>query len=142
MLHMIQGCRVPFPEKLSAEYVSEGNLITANVNAEDIEEIVKQFILMHKEPLFFILELPARLYDEVESRPGEIDTFHKDVYYIDGCTQEEALTILLRVGNLLIHDGLSSFGYGCHESGDEIMLEKYNVLTIFSRNISFIFIRN
>jgi len=136
MLHMIQGCKVPFPEKLSAEYVSEGNLITANVNAEDIEEIVKQFILMHKEPLFFILELPARLYDEVESRPGEIDTFHKDVYYIDGCTQEEALTILLRVGNLLIHDGLSSFGYGCHESGDEIMLEKYNVLTIFSRNIS------
>lgn len=60
---------------------------------------------------------------------------HKDIYYIDGCSQEEALTILIRVGKILYNDGLISFGFGCHESNDEIMFRKYNVLTIYSENI-------
>ena len=38
-------------------------------------------------------------------------------------------------GDLMINDGLCSFGFGCHESNDEIMFGKYNVTTIFSRNI-------
>lgn len=61
---------------------------------------------------------------------------HKDVYYIDECTGEEAFTILLRIGDLMINDGLCSFGFGCHESEDEIVFGKYNVTTILSKNIN------
>ena len=94
---------------------------------------------MHDEPLFFILELPTNYNDETVSESGEVEVvevYHKDVYYIDGCSQKEALSILNRVGELLYNDGLSAFGYGCHNSGDEIMFGEYNILTILSSNIN------
>lgn len=68
--------------------------------------------------------------------PGVVEETHKDVYYIDGCTQEECLVLLEKYGELLVNDGMNRFGFGCHESGDEIMLDKYNVVTIYSRILS------
>ena len=135
MLILRTGCRVPFPDKLSEGYMVNGNQLVANVSADKIKSVMEHFICIHDEPIFFILELPSRQEDETETKPGIVEKLHKDVYYIDGCTQEEALTILLRVGDLMISDGLCSFGFGCHESADEIMFGKYNVATIFSRNI-------
>ena len=135
MLVLRAGCRVPFPEKLFEEYMLMENQIIANISADKIRTVMEHFICIHEEPLFFILELPSKQYDEKEIRPGVVEQLHKDVYYIDGCTNDEALTILLRVGDLMINDGLCSFGFGCHESNDEIMFGKYNVTTIFSRNI-------
>lgn len=136
MLKMKKGSAVPFPEKLYEAYEVRENSIAANVGADKIEEIIHHFIVAHDEPLFFILELPTNLNDEELTADGNIDTLHMDVYYIDGCSKDEALTVLLRAGDILINDGISSFGYGCHESGDEIMFGKYNVMTIFSRNIA------
>ena len=135
MLLLRAGCRVPFPEKLSEEYMLMENQIIANISADKIRTVMEHFICIHEEPLFFILELPSKQSDEKEIRPGVVEKLHKDVYYIDGCSNEEALTILLRIGNMMINDGLCSFGFGCHESNDEIMFGKYNVTTIFSRNI-------
>ncbi len=135
MLVLRAGCRVPFPEKLFEEYMLMENQIIANISADKIRTVMEHFICIHEEPLFFILELPSKQYDEKEIRPGVVEKLHKDVYYIDGCSNEEALTILLRIGDLMINDGLCSFGFGCHESNDEIMFGKYNVTTIFSRNI-------
>lgn len=68
--------------------------------------------------------------------PGILEETHKDVYYIDGCSQEECLVLLERYGELLINDGMNRFGFGCHESQDEIMLDKYNVVTIYSQQLS------
>lgn len=135
MLVLRTGCRVPFPEKLFEEYMLMENQVIANISADKIRTVMEHFICIHEEPLFFILELPSKQYDEKEIRPGVVEKLHKDVYYIDGCTNEEALTILLRIGDLMINEGLCSFGFGCHESNDEIMFGKYNVTTIFSRNI-------
>ena len=88
------------------------------------------------EPLFFILELPVTCDRENPVAPGILEETHKDVYYIDGCSQEECLVLLERYGELLINDGMNRFGYGCHESQDEIMLDKYNVITIYSQQLS------
>lgn len=65
-----------------------------------------------------------------------MDRLYKNVYYIDGCSQEKALAILMRTKDVLFQDGLSTFGYGCHISRDEILFGKYNVLTVFSEDIS------
>ena len=135
MLKMKKGCTVPFPEKLSEAYEVRGNSIIANVGADKIEEILQHFIAAHDELQFFILELPTNLNDEEKIMCGNINTLHNDVYYIDGCSKDETLTILSGVGDILINDGISSFGFGCHESGDEIMFGKYNVMTIFSSSI-------
>lgn len=134
MLKLRKGCKVPFPEKLSEgyEYIDSG--FAANVNADKIEMLLAHFIAIHHEPLFFILELPSEQDDEVEVRPGVVEALHKDVYYIDGCTQEEAWTILHKTAEVLINDGLCSFGFGCHESQDEIMIGKYNVVSVYTMN--------
>lgn len=106
---------------------------------DDVYEAFKAIledIVMHDEPLFFILELPVSSDREKPVAPGIVEELHKDVYYIDGCTREEALVLMERYGELLINDGISKFGFGCHESQDEIMLDKYNVVTIYSQQLS------
>lgn len=136
MLKMIKGCRVPFADRLEEAYEVGEKRIFANVDADKIEEVVRHFITMHEEPQFFILELPASIDEETVASPGVMEKFHKNVYYIDGCSPEEALAILRQGGELLIHDGLCCFGFGCHKSQDEIMVGKYNVVTIYSHDIA------
>ena len=109
---------------------------TCNVDVEKIKEVFQHFIVMHDESLFFILELPVTCDRENPVAPGILEETHKDVYYIDGCLQEECLVLLERYGELLINDGMNRFGFGCHESQDEIMLDKYNVVTIYSQQLS------
>ena len=134
-LKLKAGARISSVEPIYEGYEVGENIITANVSIDKIEGVLQHFIVMHEEPIFFILELPASADDETEIAPGIVDALHKDIYYIDGCSQEEGMTMLFRVGSILYNDGISSFGFGCHESGDEIMFGKYNILTIFSRDI-------
>ena len=129
------GCKVPFPEKMTEEYALMKDRIIANISADKIKDVMNHFICIHEEPLFFILELPTDQSEEEEIRPGIVEKLHRDVYYIDNCSKEEALTILIRIGDLMINDGLCAFGFGGHKSTDEIMFDKYNETTIFSKNI-------
>lgn len=135
MLTLRKGCIVPFPEKLFEGYEYTTPYFTANVDADKIEALSEQFILQHNEPLFFILELPTNQRDETELCPGEVASFHKDIYYIDGCTQESALRLLHRFADLLINDGGCAFGFGGHKTQDKIMMGKYNVVSLFTQNI-------
>ena len=133
MIKFRKGCTVPFPERIHEEYEINANSIIANIDADKIGDLLLDFIKMHNEPLFFILEIPSELQDENIVKPCWVDGLHKDVYYIDGCTQEQAFIIIEQIGELLINDGLSAFGFGCHISHDEIMIGKYNVVTIYSK---------
>lgn len=101
-----------------------------------ILEVFQHFIAIHDEPLFFILELPVSIDREKEIAKNIINDSHMDVYYIDNCSIEECLVLLIRYGDLLVNDGLSKFGFGGHKSHDEIMLDSYNVVTIYSKELS------
>ncbi|MDE5593350.1 MAG: hypothetical protein K2I75_05390 [Clostridiales bacterium] len=65
---------------------------------------------------------------------SDTDPFHNDVYYIDGLSASQAIALLDEYGELLVQDGLSSFGFGAHDSSSEIMSSKYNVITIFAKS--------
>ncbi|MDE5853615.1 MAG: hypothetical protein K2H19_00935 [Ruminococcus sp.] len=134
MLEMIKGCTVPDAEKLSEQYKTEEYWIRANVNASKIEEIFQHFISIQTERIFFILELPTSREDEERLRKSNFDPMHKDIYYIDGLFNEQALLLLIRYGELLINDGLCQFGFGSHDGSAEIMLEKYNIMTIWAKD--------
>lgn len=41
MLNMKLGCRVPFPEKRNESYMIEENMITANIDINKIESVMK-----------------------------------------------------------------------------------------------------
>lgn len=130
MLKLRKGCTVPLNEKLFEGYERKENYIYANVDSDKIIDVLKDFIAIHDEPLFFILELPGKLEENIVHQKV-VESFHKDVYYIDGCTQENALIILREVGELLVNDGMSSFGFGAHYSHNEIMVGKYNLVYIY-----------
>ena len=130
MFELRKGNYVPLQIKLKEEYQIYNDKIIANVSATKIGDLLNRFITMHKEPLFFILEVPSNQKDEIE-----IGKHHNDVYYIDGCTTDEALDIFKKSFNVLVNDGLSNFGFGCHNSHDEIMFCKYNVTIIYSNDV-------
>ena len=137
MLNLVKGHQVSLVENLFESFtkLTEHHLM-ANVHAEKILEVFQQFIAIHDEPLFFILELPVSIDREKVIAKNIIKESHKDVYYIDGCSREECLALLIRYGDLLVNDGLSKFGFGGHKSHDEIMLDSYNVVTIYSKELS------
>lgn len=137
MLNLVKGHQVSLVENLFESFtkLTEHHLM-ANVHAEKILEIFQHFIVIHDEPLFFILELPVSIDREKVIAKNIIKESHKNVYYIDGCSREECLALLIRYGDLLVNDGLSKFGFGGHKSHDEIMLDSYNVVTIYSKELS------
>lgn len=137
MLNLVKGHQVSLVENLFESFtkLTEHHLM-ANVHAEKILEVFQHFIVIHDEPLFFILELPVSIDREKVIAKNIIKESHKDVYYIDGCSREECLALLIRYGDLLINDGLSKFGFGGHKSHDEIMLDSYNVVTVYSKELS------
>ena len=117
MLNLVKGHRVSLVENLFESFtkLTEHHLM-ANVHAEKILEVFHHFIAIHDEPLFFILELPVSIDREKVIEKNIIKESHKDVYYIDGCSREECLALLIRYGDLLVNDGLSKFGFGGHKS--------------------------
>ena len=137
MLNLVKGHQVSLVENLFESFtkLTEHHLM-ANVHSEKILEVFQHFIAIHDEPLFFILELPVSIDREKVIAKNIIKESHKDVYYIDGCSREDCLALLIRYGDLLINDGLSKFGFGGHKSHDEIMLDSYNVVTIYSKELS------
>ena len=130
---MIRGCNVKKCDQLCEQYEIEANGITANVNASKIERLLREFINMQTERLFFILEIPVNRQREDELRKSNTDPFHNEVYYIDGLSKEDALMLLSEYGELLIHDGVTKFGFGVHDSSAEIMCCKYNVIKIWAK---------
>ena len=137
MLNLVKGHQVSLVENLFESFTKlTEHYLMANVHAEKILEVFQHFIVIHDEPLFFILELPVSIDREKVIAKNIIKESHKDVYYIDGCSREECLALLIRYGDLLINDGLSQFGFGGHKSHDEIMLDSYNVVTIYSKELS------
>ncbi len=137
MLNLSRGYKIINPEELSEGFeFSDENTITANIDSEKIIDVVQHFICIQDEPLFFILELPVESYRETPIRDGVVDKLHKDIYFIDGCSKDECLAITIKYGDLLESDGMSNFGFGCHDSNDEIMVGAYNIVNIYSDNIS------
>lgn len=135
VINLRKGSCVQNQDQLSEGYQLDGLQVIANIGADKIVDLLHRFIYMYDEPMFFILELHTNQQNETESPQGQIQSFHNDVYYIDGCSKEDALMILDRVGELLINDGLCSFGFGCHYTKDEVMIEKYNVVRINSSDV-------
>lgn len=130
MFNFKKGCKVPFPEKILEEYEELECGYIANVSAEKIIEVLKEFVHLQDDFVFFFLELPTNLNDEPETENGIVTNLHKDIYYMDNLSKEEAFSFLDSAGELLANDGLCKFGFGSQSNNDEIMVGKYNVVTI------------
>lgn len=134
MLNMIKGCRIRDPSVLNEGYECTGFGFVANVDANRIQILFEDFIKLHNEMCFLVLEVPTNAKEETAFFADGTAPLHKDVYYLDGLTPENAINFLNAFGEWLIQDGLSCFGFGIHSGGNEIFAGKYNVITVFTRD--------
>lgn len=131
---MIKGCKISDPSVLYEAYASIKSGFLANVNADKIQSLVESFINLHNETCFLILEVPTNAKEEPAFLAENPSPLHKDVYYLDGLSPQRAVELLRTFASWLIHDGLSTFGFGIHSGGHEIICGKYNVVTVFARD--------
>lgn len=130
MVKMKKGSIIPDTVILKEEYKKEKNNIIANIDVDKIHKIIKKFIDIQNEELFLFIEIPTNL-NELENKNED----YIDIYYKDGLTSKEAHSLLKEYGEILINDGLCKFGFGTKSFNDEIMSHKYNIVTVFSKNI-------
>jgi len=116
-------------------YNVEGERITINISKEKFDDLLYSFIELLEGPCFFILEVPLTLQEEKEIRENDFNSFHDQIYYIDGATKEKLKNIFNNYLNVFKNNGLISFGIASHISHDEIFFTKYNIAYIYSNNI-------
>ncbi|MCL2562540.1 MAG: hypothetical protein FWE08_00675 [Oscillospiraceae bacterium] len=134
MFQTASGVYIPFPERIKEEFEVFENRILFNLSFEKMKPVMGAFLEQLTEPLFFVLELPLMQQEEEELRKSESDPFHKKVCYLDGQTKDQIKDILVKYGDLLLHDGMSQFALASHVTGDEIYIQKYKIITIYSKN--------
>ncbi len=120
---------------IKESYEVNGKRITINISKEKFDDLLYSFIELLEEPCFFILEVPLTLQEEKEKQVNNFDSFHYQIYYIDGLTKEKLKIIFNNYLIFFKNNGLVSFGVASHISHDEIFFTKYNVANIYSNKI-------
>lgn len=108
--------------------------ITALLSAEVLLDFIRGFTEAMDEPIFFFLELPCTADEEKELRKKDEREFHYKLYYLDNCTKPVIRAILKTYGSMLVNDGICRFGFGGNESGDELYVQSYKVMSIYCGN--------
>ena len=117
MFQTAAGVTVPFPEKLSEQYQRNSDTLTCNLSFEKLPDFVRSFYAELEEPLFLAI------HPDAES---------DEVWYLDGMTKKQLTLILDGYGELLYQDGLSAFAIGSLATEEELFVQKYKVLSLYS----------
>ena len=141
MFELIKGAFIEDISGIQEGYLADVNAITASVSAEKIPALFEVFLnsMREDEPLFMFIEAPCSEEDECKYnniKPGgteEIKEYHWDVYYLDYYRRDDMMKLLKSgAGDVLINDGLVSFGFGSLETHVEIGKYRYNTFKAYS----------
>lgn len=119
---LIPGVYIPDTSRLSKEYKTAKSKLTVSLSAEDYKPFFRESVKLLKEPLFFFSEIPG-------------DNDKERVYYLDNCTLAVVQAVLKRYGDILFSDGVMKFGFGSHSTEEEIYMQEYQTLTVYSAKI-------
>ena len=133
MFQTAPGVTIPFPDKIKEQFqVYNEKSVRANISFEKLKPILTEFYQSLPEPLFFVLQLPLYIHEELQL--GSNDTLHQEVCYLDGQTREQIDAIMDQYGQILLEDGISQFAVASHVSGEEIFIQKYKLTDFYSRS--------
>ncbi len=130
----VKGCHASCEKKLREGFEASETGFVANVSAEHIDPLMRDYIDAQTEELFLFIEKPCNLAEEETDKHGVVTQPHVNVYYWDGVTKEEANAVLDEYGDWLINDGFTCFGFGVKGFASEIMKKQYNVVSVYARN--------
>ena len=128
----IEGCRAGCEKKLREGFEETERGFVANVSAENIDRLMRDYVAAQTEELFLFIEKPCNLAEEEPDERGVVTQPHINIYYWDGITKEQANVVLDKYGDWLINDGFVCFGFGVKGCASEIMKDKYNVISVYS----------
>lgn len=128
----IKGCRASCEKKLREGFEETKRGFIANVSAENIDPLMRDYIAAQTAELFLFIEKPCNLKDEEVDEHGIVTQPHVNVYYWDGISKAQANAVLDEYGDWLINDGFACFGFGVKGCASEIMKDKYNVISVYS----------
>lgn len=128
----VKGCRASCEKKLREGFEETERGFVANVSAENIDRLMRDYVAAQTEELFLFIEKPCNLAEEEPDERGVVTQPHVNVYYWDGITKEQANVVLDEYGDWLINDGFVCFGFGVKGCASEIMKDKYNVISVYS----------
>ena len=121
MFQTAAGVTVPFPDQLREQYQMDGDTIICNLSFEKLPDFIRSYYASLAEPLFLAIHP---------------DADQDEVWYLDGMTKKQLTMILGGYGELLLQDGLSAFAIGSLATEDELFVQKYKVLSIYSPQIA------
>ena len=133
LMKLSKGYQINNANQIKECFAIEDDNILINVDADNYLEIMKSMSLLIPEPCFFILEVPCSKEKETELNKSKEDALHNDVYYLDNIDHEFMLSILNDLGDILIDDGISSFGFSSLKDQIEIMKCKYDLISIYTK---------
>jgi hypothetical protein len=107
--------------------------ITINLSAEKMAEVLSRLFDALEYPGFLILETPASNQQEKDLVLVGEDGLHQNVYYWDGLSKEAAQAVYEENRELLVNDGLSSFGFGSHFGKEEVFVGRYKTIYIWTK---------
>ena len=128
----VKGCRASCEKKLREGFEETERGFVANVSAENIDRLMRDYVAAQTEELFLFIEKPCNLAEEEPDERGVVTQPHVNVYYWDGTTKEQANVVLDEYGDWLINDGFVCCGFGVKGCASEIMKDKYNVISVYS----------
>ena len=120
---LIAGVSIPDTSALKKEYRNTKVRILFSLSAEDYASFFREGVKLLQAPIFFFAEIPD---SDDQTR----------LYYLDNCTPEVIQAILKTYGHILYADGVIRFGFGSHTAEEEIYMQDYQTLSIYSESIS------
>jgi hypothetical protein len=134
-----RGIQIPNPagihEAYSLQKTARGFwLFQINVSASHIPTVFKRLIAEVPTPGYLIVETPTIESEEVKLRKTPADPFHKDVFYWNGISTEQALTSFTNYEEILVNDGGVNIGFGSHSGIDEVFIGAYKIFEVYANN--------
>ena len=120
MFQTAAGVTVPYPRKAERAVSARRQYHHRNLSFEKLSDFIHAFYAELDEPLFLAVHPDA-----------EAD----EVWYLDGMTKKQLTMILDGYGELLCQDGLSAFAIGSLTTEEELFVQKYKVLSIYSETV-------
>lgn len=134
-MEFAKGVKVPFPDKIKEEYEIRDGSVTANIDIDNLDGVVMDFVEMIEEPMYIGIHVPLEEKEEIKLRKDDTDPFHERVYYLDNCKKDDMRLIIDTFMEVLINDGLSKFVIASQVNADEMFIHDYKVASFFVEDI-------
>lgn len=122
----VKGISVYDLKDIEEGYIIVNNKnIYVNVSAENIDIVFRELCKLIKEPAFMIIEVSVLNNSD--------NKWKNDTFYSNRLTYKNLMNIFDKYGDILINDGITSFGYG--NNYDEVFVGAYKTFLITSNSI-------